>query len=188
MKFRWARFNINFRLWPAVSLVLSLVCGCQTEEGQRKHQLSSLELRLEVNRDATNLSEPVPIGRRDPVMVNVDKEAFLREANIKEAKVVDTIGGFSIRIEFDRQGRWLLEQYSGANPGKRFAIYSQFVMPPAEKLNEARWLAAPRITQRITDGVLVFTPDATREEADQIVLGLNNMARKNASARAWKDE
>ena len=43
---------------------------------------------------------------------------------------------------------------------------------------EARWLAAPRISQRIKDGVLVFTPDATREEAERIVRGLNNVAIK----------
>ena len=43
---------------------------------------------------------------------------------------------------------------------------------------EGRWLAAPRINKRIADGVLVFTPDATREEAEQIALGLNNLAQK----------
>jgi hypothetical protein len=32
--------------------------------------------------------------------------------------------------------------------------------------------------KRISDGVLVFTPDASREEADRIVLGLNNVAKE----------
>jgi hypothetical protein len=34
------------------------------------------------------------------------------------------------------------------------------------------------IARRLTDGVLVFTPNATREEADEIALGLNNVAKK----------
>ena len=42
-----------------------------------------------------------------------------------------------------------------------------------------RWLGAPRVTHRIKDGVLIFTPDTDREEAEQIVLGLNNLAEKN---------
>ena len=83
-----------------------------------------------------------------------------------------------LRLQFDRRGTWLLEQYSTANLGKHFAIFSQFPSPPDAKLNQGRWLAAPRINQRIPDGVLTFAPDATREEAEQIVLGLNNVAKQ----------
>jgi hypothetical protein len=43
---------------------------------------------------------------------------------------------------------------------------------------ENRFLGAPLITKRITDGVFVFTPDATREEAERIVAGLNNVIAK----------
>jgi hypothetical protein len=32
---------------------------------------------------------------------------------------------------------------------------------------------------------LTFTPDATREEADQIVLGLNNVAEKIQGKLGW---
>jgi hypothetical protein len=34
------------------------------------------------------------------------------------------------------------------------------------------------MTKRIVDGKLVFTPDATREEADRIVRGLNKIAKE----------
>jgi hypothetical protein len=46
-----------------------------------------------------------------------------------------------------------------------------------------RWLAAPRITGRIADGRLEFTPDATRDEAERIVHGLNRVAELVAKGR-----
>jgi hypothetical protein len=52
-------------------------------------------------------------------------------------------------------------------------------------LKDCRWLAAPVISHRIGDGVLVFTPDATREEAEEIALGLNNVAKKT---HTWIDK
>jgi hypothetical protein len=38
------------------------------------------------------------------------------------------------------------------------------------------------MNKRITDGVLVFTPDTTREEAENIALGLNNVAKSLGKA------
>jgi len=108
----------------------------------------------------------------------IQKEAILTQSDVKEAKVVDVVGGFAMRVQFDHRGTLLLEQYSSEHVGKHFAIFSQFAAPPDEKLNHGRWLAAPRITHRIGDGALVFTPDATREEAEQIALGLNNVAKQ----------
>ena len=72
----------------------------------------------------------------------------------------------------------LLEQYTSANPGKHMAIFSQFHRAGTEDQNESRWLAGPRITGRISNGVLIFTPDATLEETQLIALGLNNMSKK----------
>ena len=51
-------------------------------------------------------------------------------------------------------------------------------------MKDYRWLAAPVISHRISDGVLVFTPDATREEAEEIALGLNNVSKK---VHRWLD-
>jgi hypothetical protein len=39
-------------------------------------------------------------------------------------------------------------------------------------------MAAPEIIAKNSSGRLVFTPDATREEADRMVRGLNNVAKK----------
>jgi hypothetical protein len=101
----------------------------------------------------------------------------LTEARVTEARVVDGVGGFAIRLQFDRQGTWLLESNSTANRGRRFAIFCVFNDLQNPKVVVGRWLAAPMIT-RITNGVLQFTPDATLEEAHQIVRGLNNVAKK----------
>jgi hypothetical protein len=168
-----------------LTLALAVLCGCQTAESKRKKQLARLGLYLEVNPDATQSSEPVPIYRGSPVIMNVQKQPFLGEKMIKEAKVIDVVGGFALVIQFDRKGTWLLEQYTGANRSRHFAIFSQWVQPPSEELNNGRWLAAPKIADRITDGLVSFTPDATREEADQIALGLNNLATKLETNSKW---
>jgi preprotein translocase subunit SecD len=84
------------------------------------------------------------------------------------------VGGFALRIQFDHAGTALLEQYSASNRGKKIAVFCQF----GEKLKDVRWLAAPVISRRISDGIFVFTPDATREEAEEIAVGLNNVFKK----------
>ena len=60
--------------------------------------------------------------------------------------------------------------YTSQYKGQHIAVFSQF--------GDARWLAAPQITQQISDGVFVFTPDATMEESERIVRGLNNIAKE----------
>jgi preprotein translocase subunit SecD len=166
--------QIPFNTYLVLALMTVLVAGCQTAETARKKELSTLRLHLEVNSDGTDRNSPVPVYRANPVLINVEKTPFVDESNVTEAKLTDTLGGFAIQIQFDRRGTWLLEEYSTAHKGKRFAIYSQF----GNTATEARWLAAPRIPQRIANGLLVFTPDATREEAERMVRGLNNVARK----------
>lgn len=152
-----------------------MACGCASEGSKKKLETAKIDIHLEVPRDATNFSEPVPIYRAKPVMLNVQKSPFISELNLTEAKVVDVVGGgYAIELHFNRQGTWLLEEYTTQNKGKHFAIHSDF----GPDMKESRWLGAPRVTKGIEDGVLVFTPDATREECDQIVLGLNNVARE----------
>ncbi len=174
MKIRWDRFN----LYLLLGLALALICGCQTPEGKRKKVASTFHLHQETNPDPMGRTEQVPIYRQQPVMFTVEKTPFLTEADVKAAKVIDVLGGFALSIQFDRRGSLLLEQYTTANRGRHIAIFSQFDNPHEQNLNQGRWLAAPKIQNHITDGLLVFTPDATREEAEQIALGLNNVARK----------
>jgi len=174
MTIRWLRFN----LYLLAALVVAAAYGCRTPESKRTHQFCVLRLHLEMNPDGTDRSQPVPIFRQEPVMVNIEKQPFLGENSVAEAKVLDVVGGFALSVRFDRQGSRLLEEYSTENRGTRVAIFSLF----GEPMTNARWLGAPIISRPITNGVLVFTPDATRAEADQIALGLNNDAKKNQSA------
>jgi preprotein translocase subunit SecD len=170
MKILWNRFNI----YLALTLAAVAVCGCHIFGSPQSRLLSTLRLHLEAGRDGTKANEPVPIYREKPVMVNVEKEPVLTEADVDEAKVIDVVGGFALCIRFNRPGTALFEELTTANRGRRLAVFSQF----GEKIKDHRWLGAPLIAHRITDGVFTFTPDATREEAEEIALGLNHVARK----------
>jgi preprotein translocase subunit SecD len=173
MMIRRHRFNI----YLLAAMAAGALCGCQSDEFLRKRQLSTLRVHIEAKRDGTDKVQTVPVYREHPVSVTILKTPVLTEANVAEAAVVDQPGGFALRIKFDRQGTWLLEEYSAGDRGRHFAIFSEFVNGPRDKKGEGRWLAAPKISQRIKDGVLSFTPDATREEAGNIALGLSNIAR-----------
>jgi len=168
MKVLARRFNI----YLALAFLLGLACGCQT--GEPGKEVGALRIHIEVSPDPAGTSQNISVLRSDPVLVTIKREPILTEANIVTAKVIDARGGFAIEIKFDENGTWLLEQYSAANPGRHFAIFAQW----SEKPGAGRWLAAPIITHRIADGVLAFTPDCSREEADQLVPGLNNMSKK----------
>src|SRR6266404_1888484 len=170
MMIRRNRFNIYLLL----AVAAALGGGCQTAKSKRDKQASTLDVHVETRPDRTGHSTVVQVLRDHPIAINVEKSPILTEAWVKEAKVVDVMDGFVLRIEFDDHGTMVLEACTAENRGRRFAVRAQF----GENLQETRWLAAPVISHRIADGVLVFTPDATREEAEQFVLGLNNVAKK----------
>src|SRR5881396_2904505 len=117
-------FRFNLYLF----LALALGCGCKSKPatGYSKRDQASLRLHLEVNPDGSDSNEPVLIGRQQPFPLNVEKKAFLSEFNIEKASVVDTVGGFSISVRFDKEGAWLLEQYTTANKGRHVAIAAEF--------------------------------------------------------------
>jgi hypothetical protein len=178
MMVRFGRFNIYLLL----SLAACLFAGCSTpEERARKKETAALNVHLETSPQTGDRAESITVSRTSPIHLTVERDPFLSEAFVSEAKVISVMDGFAISIQFDRRGTWLLEQYSAANRGRHLAIRASF----GKELAEARWLAAPRISTRIANGVLTFTPDATREEADQIVLGLNNVAKKIQDQSAW---
>lgn len=167
-----ARKHRQFNLYFAVVLVLTLFgSGCKTDPNEKV--FSVLRIHIEVPR-MTTTGAPVSILRSNPMLVPIAKEPILTEADVYGAKIVDAQGGFALQLGFNENATWILEQYSAGNPGKHFAIFGQW----ADGTNNARWLAAPLITHRISDGVLTFTPDMSREEANQFVLGLNNDVKK----------
>ena len=170
------RYRFNIYLLTALASAAIFLCGCQMfSSGDPNDKIvSSLSLHIETHPDASELSSPVPIFREKPIMVNVEKDPFLTEADISGAKLVEVMGGFALQIQFDERGTWTLEQMTATNPGKRIAILSRF----GPKFKEARWLAAPFISRRISNGILTFTPDASKEESEKIILGLKNIVQK----------
>ena len=170
------RFNICLLLLAAV-----LAAGCQTH-GKKDKEVSTLRVHMETIPDMLSFSRTVEVFRAHPVSITVDTSPFLTEANVASAKVVEsTNAGFDLQIHFDRRGTWLLEEYTTSNPGRHMAIFSEF----GERLKHSRWLAAPIIRRRISDGILTFTPDATKEEAEQIAAGLNAVAKKIEEKSKW---
>jgi hypothetical protein len=171
MKIARSAFNLYFLL-GCLGLALS---GCETTQsgspGQRKRgkEATTLRLHLEVSPDGSDKNGPVPIYRAAPEKVNVHREPFLDEGEILEAAVVPTVGGWAITLKLTPHGTLVLDTVTSSSKGNRIAVFSMF--------GQARWLAAPRIVQRVSDGVFTFTPDASGEETERIVRGLNNVAR-----------
>ena len=155
----------------AIALGIAL-CGCASsgKDDQPSEKYSTLRLFGAVNPDRSGRHQTVQIYRRTPITLSVAAENFLDEGYVMEASVIETVGGFSLRIQYDRRGSGLLEIATHRLRNRHIAIHSSFP--------ESRWLAAPVVDRQITDGVLIFTPDATREEADRIVEGLNELSKK----------
>jgi hypothetical protein len=166
---RSSRFNIYLLLLVA----LVALAGCQSPETKREKQLATLRVYLEVNPYPPGRSQEVIVLRAAPMKVNVETSPFLNEIHVASAKVTETPGGFMLTVRFNQKGQWLLEQYTAAQPNRRMAVRCQWGVPPEV---QDRWVAAPLITQRLKDGVLSFTPDTSRDEAEQIAIGLNNYA------------
>lgn len=174
--------RFRFNLYLLLCAALAVGCATTTEEEKLAKEKEKADKKLaaamsfypEVQAQSMDFSKRVSIVREHPFTVTVDSSPLLTEANIAEASLVEGAAGFALQIQFDREGSWLLENYSSANPGRRLAVLCQF----GEKMKESRWLAAPLVPKRISTGVVYFTPDASREEAEQIVRGLNNVAKK----------
>jgi len=164
----------RFNNYLAALLLLLVVAGCaSSEEREQKKELTALRLFLEAEYDTGDKTEIVPIYRSAPVPIRIFRQPFLDSAYLTEAAVVNTMGGFIIVLRFDFHGTLTLENISTAHRGSRVAVHAEFT--------ESRWLAAPQMGSRITDGILAFTPDATRTEAERIVRGLNNAAAKTGN-------
>jgi preprotein translocase subunit SecD len=174
----------RFNLYLLLALTLIVAGGCRTNKDNKKKQFATLRIHLEAGAQDTDREVQVPIYRAHPFQLQVQNEPFLTEAQVASAKVVDALGGFDLQIQFDRQGTWLLQQYSANNRGRHFALFSEF-SKKGEKGKEGRWLAAPEFSTLISTGLIQFTPDTSREEAEQIALGLSNIAKKNQADMKW---
>jgi len=148
MRIRWNRFNTYLLL----AFGLAVAAGCRSPHNDSKKQFSHLALYQEASRDPSGGTEVVTVHKDPLIQLRIKQAPILTEAHVEKASLLDTMGGFAMSIQFDRQGSWLLEQYSSAIRGKHIAIFSQFVPKGEKKLNDGRWLAAPKILNHITDG------------------------------------
>jgi len=164
----------RFNIYLIAVLLLGLACGCQSAEKKKKKEMATLRLYIETSSHGLQHTQVASIFRDSPFDVTVEQTPFLTEGNIADAKVINAMGGFAISIQFNNEGKLLLEQYTAANNGRKIAIFCQF----GKDLVHHRWLAAPVISRRVSNGLFVFTPDASREEAEEIVLSLNNVSKK----------
>lgn len=152
-----------------LALVVATGCVSSREREQRREQ-SEIQLFIEAESDIENKTAIAYVFRSAPVPVRIYKTPFLDGTDLVEANVADAVGGFVVQLAFTAHGRLVLEQVTTARRGARIAVYGIFPT--------GRWLAAPIIPGRITNGVLTFTPDMTREEAERLVRGLNNVAAR----------
>jgi hypothetical protein len=177
MNFYGRRFNLILLLAAG----LALVCGCETlKKKMHRGPVAQLRIHIESQANAPGTTQAISLLRSQPVNVTIANDPILTEANIVAARIVDTGGGFVVDLKFDDLGTWALEQYSAINPGKHLVIFGHW----GDKPEDGRWLAAPQIKGRSARGELSFTPDASREEMEQFVKGLENDAKENAGMRS----
>jgi hypothetical protein len=175
MRTRVSRFNIYLL---GLALVLGMVVlGCKSaEQKKRDKTVSQLVIYLDApagdpdtNRVSVVTLAGVPIG--------VSRTPILSGGSVEGADLVETEdGGFAVRILFNTHGKLVLDTVSHEHRGRRLVIYVEFGVK--DQLTR-RYIAAPQMSRWITDGVIIFTPDATREECETIVLGLKNAAKEN---------
>ena len=120
-------------------------------------------------------------------------DAVLTESDLSQAKLVDNPDGtYAIQLSFNDHGKLVLDMQTTSNPGKHLIIFAKFPpkgwkepkedagaaveKPPAGQPRMSAWLAAPLIPRNgFSNGALQFAPDASRQESELIVRGLNNM-------------
>ena len=172
--------NFYMRLFNLyLLLTVVLLAGCQSEKHKQSKLISALRVHVESKTDVVGdlgTTSTISLIRNAPVTVTVNRSPILSENDIGAAAVMATPGGFAVEVQFNSMGTLTLEQFTAANPGKHLVIFAQW----GEKGSDGRWIAAPLITHRIVNGLLAFTPDLSREDSQRLVLGLNNVAKKNA--------
>ncbi|MDR3460175.1 MAG: hypothetical protein P4N60_22335 [Verrucomicrobiae bacterium] len=169
MNFYVRRFN----LYLLLVLVAVSAGACQSHK-KKTDKVGAIRIHMESPVPMPGKTEPIKLPRSQPVVIQIDEDPTVTEQNLIAATLLETPGGgYSIRVKFDETGSWMIEQATAGNPGKHLVIFAQW----GETVAEGRWLAAPLITHRIADGVVTFTPDASREEASHLVEGLNHTAK-----------
>jgi hypothetical protein len=150
---------------------LGLAAGCKTglKSKLKAEDATTLSCFIEAHPGLGDRTMPVRVGRNNPVSLTVEASPYIREINVLKAEAWDTTdGGVAIRLELDRFGSRKLEIASVMHRGRRMAVMVQFP--------ESRWIDIVELNRKQSDGVLILYPDASPEEVDRIVKGLNLLA------------
>lgn len=180
-RIRW----FNTYLAGAVALLVLATLGCKSaEERKRDHTYTTLWVHLETPEASPDTNHVMAVTIAG-VKLNAQTKPFLTDENVLRAAITALPeGGQALRVEFDHEGTLLLDAVTSQNRQRHLLVFSEFGLrykyATGKNVSKTRWLAAPHIRRRITDGVVVFSVDATSAELDQIVLGLNNAAKRNA--------
>jgi hypothetical protein len=176
MKSRSGRFNIYL-----LAAALTALAGCKTPEESRIANMQAvLRFYVEASPDGSDRYQKVDISG---IQFNATKSHVLDESSLSRATVISTRDhGYALQVNFDDHGKLVLDAITAEARGKHLVIFTQFGV---KKTVQDRWLAAPLITRRISNGQLIFTPNATREEADDIALGLSNVIAKRVNKAWW---
>lgn len=143
-----------------------------SQKEKKPKLIKSIRVYVETKHDIEERSLPAVVGRSSPMKFMVEKLPILNEVHVEAAALVDQPGGFEVRVKFNSLGARILESYTAAAAGRHLLIMTEID-------KEGRWIAAPLIRKRLGDGNLTFTPDASRDEMDRLVKGLNQLVEKN---------
>jgi hypothetical protein len=172
------RRGFNFYL---VVLIGWVAAGCAHTKDPGDRLSTLLRVHLEATPHTAITKQKIYVYRAAPVEVEIEALYLLTEEHVVSARVVEEMGTYALEIRFNQWAIPLLAHNSSSYQGRRIALRAQF----GPEQETVRWIGAPRLREVIDDGVLRFTPDATREEAYQIAVGLNNNARKVRKPLEW---
>ena len=172
--------NIRFNSYFLIALAW-LLAGCASTKDPNDKLETSLMVYLEAVPNQMISKKTIYLPRANPVPIEIENLYLLTQDNVVSASVVEQMGTYAIQIKFNDWAIPLLEHNSSSYQGRRLAMLAQW----GPKLEYGRWLAAPKMNRRIIDGTVTFTPDASLEECYQIVIGLNNNARKAKNPLHW---
>jgi hypothetical protein len=177
MNFCRRRFNLYLL---SVMMLVAFVPGCESTKKLVHHKdkpVGIVRVHVESESSQEGFTKSISMMRSQPVTINITTDPIVTEADVTGARLLTTPGGgFVIELKFEETAGWKIEQISSINPGKHLVIFGQW----SDKVEDGRWLAAPRITRRMAGGILTFTPDASHEEAEKLVNGLNEAAKNRA--------
>jgi hypothetical protein len=167
-----ACINLVLALFVAVSASASPEPVLQL--ARKPKAVKRFRVHVESKHDIPERSLVVELGKPNPVRFTAEKLPILNEVHVTKAALLDEVGGFRVQITFNTLGAKILESYTAAAAGRHLLIMTEID-------GEARWLGAPLIRRRLGEGVLDFIPNATREDMERLVNGLNKEVRKNKS-------